>query len=96
LKPVLGLGGPHQAFPAGGEWDLVPVVIAVVALILLKVLFRLRIGPVTALAAVLAAPLFRAVADAAGFARTVTVTLVFAVLVAIPQRHPRGRPHPPD
>ncbi len=92
---MLGLGGPPQAFDAGGEWDFVPVVIAVVALILLKVLFRVRIGPVVTIGVVLAAPLFRAVADAAGFARTVTVTLVFACLAAIPQRHVRRRLQPP-
>ena len=92
---MLGLGGPPQAFRTGGEWDFVPVVIAIVALVLLRVLFRVRIGPVTALAVVLAAPLFRAVADAAGFARTVIVTLVFAGLVAIPRRHLRGRLQPP-
>ncbi|HEY7666864.1 MAG TPA: hypothetical protein VIE12_01940 [Actinomycetota bacterium] len=92
---MLGLGGPPQAFEAGGEWDFVPVVIAIVALILLRVLFRMRIGPVTAIAVVLAAPLFRAVADAAGFARTVTVTLVFAGLVALPQWLPRRRLQPP-
>ena len=92
---MLGLGGPTQAFDASGEWDFVPVVIAIVALVLLKVLFRVRIGPVVVLAVILAAPLFRAVADAAGSTRTVTITLVFASPAAVAQRHAWRRLQPP-
>jgi hypothetical protein len=92
---VLGLGGPPEAFDTSGGWDFVPVVIAIVALVLLKVLFYVRIGPVVALAVVLVAPLFRAVADAAGFSRTVTVTLLFVALAAIQRSHQRRRLQPP-
>jgi hypothetical protein len=93
---VLGLGGPRQAFDASGEWDFVPVVIAIVALVLLKVLFRARMRPIVVLAVVLAAPLFRAVADAAGFTRTVTITIVFASLASVARLHAWRRLQPPD
>ena len=92
---MLGLGGPPEAFDASGGWDFVPVVIAIAALVLLKVLFHVRIGPVVALAVVLLAPLFRAAADAAGFSRTVTGTLLFVALAAIHRWHLRRRLQPP-
>lgn len=91
----MALGGPIQAFEPGGGWDLVPLVIAVIALVLLRLLLRVRLTPVVVLVTVLAAPLFRAVADHAGFPRTVALTLGFAAVSAVAIRRPRRRRIPP-
>jgi hypothetical protein len=88
----MALGGPIQAFDPGGGWDLVPLVIAAVALVFLRLLLRVRLTPVVVLVTVLAAPIFRAVADHAGFPRTVALTLAFTAVSAVAIRRPgRGR-----
>lgn len=95
---MLGLGGPPQAFDTSGQWDFVPIVIAIVALVLLKMLFRVRLTPVVILATVLIAPLYRAVADGTGFTPTIAVTLLFAGLASGAHRRAGRRPAspPPD
>jgi hypothetical protein len=90
---VIALGEPSWKINVDGQWDVVPIVVAIVALVLLKVLLGLRLTPIVVIAVVLAAPLYRAVADAAGFTRTVSVTLAFLGLAALAIR--RGRPRPP-
>jgi len=93
---VLGLGGPAQAFPAGG-WDFLPVVIAVVALVVLKVWVRVRITPIVVLVTVLVAPLYRAAADAMGFPLAVLISLVVAgFFAASPPARRAPRPRPPN
>jgi hypothetical protein len=78
-----------------GRWDVVPIVIAIVGLILLKVLFRIRITPVLFVFVLLAAPLYRAAADAVGFTRGVSVTLMFLAIAALALRRNRHRPRGP-
>jgi hypothetical protein len=91
---VLALGGPHQAFPAGG-WDFLPVFIAVAALVGLKVWLHVRITPVVVLVTVLAAPLYRAAADAVGFPLAVMITLVVAGFFAAAGNARRAPRTPP-
>jgi hypothetical protein len=78
-----------------GRWDVVPLVIAAVAMVLLRVLFRTRLTPLVIVGIVLGAPLFRALADRAGFTGTVAVSLVFAAVIGVVIRLPR-RGGPPD
>ncbi|HEY7401514.1 MAG TPA: hypothetical protein VH989_11550 [Actinomycetota bacterium] len=93
---MVGVGGPVQAFPQHGGWDFVPLGIALLALVVLR-LMRYRITPVVALVTVLLAPLYRATADATGFPLTVLVTLVVAGFVAASSPLRRGyRPRSPD
>jgi hypothetical protein len=91
MMPV-AFGEPSWQMNVEGRWDLVPLVIAAVALVLLRVVFRVRLTPAVILGTVLAAPLFRAVADHAGFTRTVAITLGFGALVAVAIRFPRRGP----
>jgi hypothetical protein len=94
---MLGVGGPAHAFDPNGGWDLLPVLIAIVGLLLLKVIFRVRITPIVVLVAVLLAPLYRAAADAAGFPRTVLITVVVAAYLAAASPFRRAfRARPPN
>ena len=93
---MLGLGGPQQAFPTGG-WDFLPVVIAVVALVLLRVWLRVRLTPIVILVTVLLAPLYRAAADAMGFPLAVLISLVVAgFFAASPPFHKAPGSRPPN
>ena len=85
----IAFGEPSWQMNVDGRWDVVPLVIAAVALLLLRVVLRVRLTPIVVLGVVLAAPLFRALADRTGFTRTVAVALAFAASVAVAIRVPR-------
>jgi hypothetical protein len=92
---MIAFGEPSWQMNVDGRWDLVPVVVAIVGLVLLRVLFAARITPLLVLVVLLAAPLYRAVADAVGFTRGVSVTLAFVAIAAVAVRRNRHRPRPP-
>ena len=88
MIPV-AFGEPSWQMNVDGRWDVVPLVIAAVALLLLRVLLRVRLTPIVIVGTVLAAPLFRALADRAGFTGTVAAALAFAAVIGIAIRLPR-------
>jgi hypothetical protein len=85
----VAFGEPSWQMNVDGRWDVVPLVIAAVALLLLRVVLRVRLTPIVVIGVVLAAPLFRALADRTGFPRAVAAALAFGALVAIAIRMPR-------
>jgi hypothetical protein len=93
----VAFGEPSWAMNVDGRWDVVPLVIAAVALLLLRMLLRVRLTPLVVVGVLLAAPLYRALADRAGFTGTVAATLAFATVAAAAIRLPRrGRAAGPD
>jgi len=85
----LGVGEPSWRMNVDGRWDVVPLVIAAIALLMLRVLLRVRMTPPVIVGTVLTAPLYRALADRAGFTATVTVTLAVVATIAVAIRLPR-------
>jgi hypothetical protein len=84
----VAFGEPSWQMNVDGRWDVVPLVIAAVALLLLRVVLRVRLTPIVIIGVVLAAPLFRALADRTGFPRAVAVALAFGAMAAIAIRIP--------
>ena len=96
MELVIGLGEPSWRRLTDGGWDFVPVVIAVIALLLLRVVFRVRLRWPLVLAVVLVAPLYRAVADRVGMPLAVSVALILTAVVVYGVRRskPPGSPRP--
>jgi hypothetical protein len=91
---VLGYGEPSWVINLDGGWDLVPIVIAAVALLLLRVVFGVRLRWPVVLAVVLLAPLFRAWGDRIGMPLASALALVVAggVVLATRGRRPGTPP----
>jgi hypothetical protein len=87
---VLGYGEPSWVINLDGGWDLVPIVIAAVALLLLRVVFGVRLRWPVVLAVVLLAPLFRAWGDRIGMPLASALALAVAggVVLATRGRRP--------
>ena len=90
----LGVGEPSWRINVDGGWDFVPVLLAIGALVVLKVLFGVTIRWYIAVGAILLAPLFRAFADRIGMPVAVGLALVIAT-IAVPAVRRSGRPGPP-
>jgi hypothetical protein len=78
---VTAVGGPNLGF-AGDGFDLLPVLIAALLLIVARVVGGIRIGLVAVVAALLAAPLLEAVAGWIGYPAVAAIVLTTAVMVA--------------
>ena len=91
----LAYGDPSWRINVDGGWDAVPLLIAIGAVLVLKVVFGVRIRRAVALAAVLVAPLFRAFADRIGMPVAVGIALL-VMAVAVPAVRRSGRPGPPS
>lgn len=91
---VVAVGDAVSPRAAGGGWDLVPVAIAVGALLVLRVLFGVRPRWPVVLGIFLLAPLFRAGADRIGMPVAVLLALLTtaAAVAAIRRGRPRGFP----
>lgn len=90
----LAFGEPSWQINTDGGWDVVPVLIAAGALLVLKVLYGVRIHWHIAVGAVLLAPLFRAFADRVGMPVAVGLALLIAT-IAVPAARRSGRPGGP-
>jgi integral membrane sensor domain MASE1 len=91
----IALGEPSWRINVDGRWDFVPLAIAAIALVVLRVLFGVRIRPWIVLAVVLAAPLYAAVAGAVGYPLASAVTCAFTLVAAVAVRRTRrARPGP--
>ena len=90
------VGEPSWRNNVDGGWDVVPLVIALGALLVLKLIFGVRIRWYLALGVILAAPLFRAFGDRVGMPVAAALALL-VVAVAVPTARRSGRtgPHPP-
>lgn len=91
----LAYGDPSWRINVDGGWDAVPLLLAMGALLVLKVVFGVRIRWYLALGVVLAAPLFRAFADRVGMPVAVALALL-VMAVAAPTARRSRRPGPPS
>jgi len=90
----LAVGEPSWRINTDGGWDVVPLLIASGALLVLKVIFAVRIRWYVALGAVLVAPLFRAFADRVGMPVAVGLALLVAAIAVPAARRSGGPGHP--
>jgi hypothetical protein len=90
----LGFGEPSWRINTDGGWDVVPVLLAIGALLVLKVVFQVTIRWYVALVVVLVAPLFRAFADRVGMPVAVGLAMIL-LAVAVPAARRSGREDPP-
>lgn len=92
---VLAVGDAVSPRAGGGGWDLVPVAIAVGALVVLRVLFRVHLRWPVVLGLFLVAPLFRAGADRIGMPVAVLLALLMTAVAVAAIRRGRPRGFPP-
>jgi hypothetical protein len=93
---TLAVGEPSWKINTDGGWDFVPILIALVGLLILKVVFRIRLRWYVVTAIVLLAPLFRALGDVVGMPAAVGMALVVATVGITAARRSKpdeGRPN---
>jgi hypothetical protein len=93
---VVAVGDAVSPRAGAGGWDLVPVAIAVGALIVLRVLFRVRLRWPVVLGLFLVAPLFRAGADRIGMPIAVLLALLTTAVAVAAIRRGGPRRFPPS
>jgi hypothetical protein len=82
---VIAVGGPNLGFTGDG-FDLTPLLIAALLLIIARLVADIRIGILAVVLALLAAPLLEAAADRIGYPTVAASVLLTAVLTARTQR----------
>jgi hypothetical protein len=92
----LAFGEPSWRINVDGGWDVVPLVMAAAALLILKVVFRVTLRWYVVVAAFLLAPLFRAFADRIGMPIAVGLALLVATVVITGARRSRPADPSPD
>lgn len=90
---MTAIGEPLGARLGGGGWDFLPLLMAAVFLLILRVILGVRLRWQLILAVILLAPLVRAVGDRVGVLLTLAVVLAVTWVVVLAARRARP-PHP--
>lgn len=92
----IAFGEPSWQINTDGGWDVVPLVMAAVALLVLRIVFKVPIRWYVAVGVVLVAPLFRAFADRVGMPVAVGLALIVMTIAvpAVRRSDPPGPPRP--
>lgn len=91
---IIAVGDPSWRINVDGDWDFVPLALAVGALLVLRIVFGVTLRWYVVAGVVLAAPLFRALGDRVGMPVAVGIALIVAA-VAVPAFRRSQRPRPP-
>jgi hypothetical protein len=86
---VVAVGGPDLGFTGGG-FDLTPLLIAALLLMIARLVADIRIGILAVVLALLAAPLLEAVAGLIGYSIVAAIVLATAVMIARTRRRTLG------